>query len=106
MLEFMTQWYSKELGDGMMAYLPLDAIEAEFKPRFKAAGKPDTMAVFKRHELGSGLFCDVTAFFSPAAAEVAKACDAEPCHPPHGDDITLVFGNTNCWTALFNSDDQ
>lgn len=97
----MTRWYSKDLGDGMMAYLPLDEIEAEFDPRFRAAGKPDDMAVFKRHELGSGLYCNVTAYFSPAAAAVAEACGATPCAPPPADDITLVAGTARCWPVLF-----
>lgn len=99
----MQQWYSKDLGDGMMAYLPLEAIEAEFEPRFEAAGRPDNMAVFKQHEFGSGLHCNATAYLSPAAAEVARACDATPCPPPPADDITLVAGNKACWTRLFGS---
>lgn len=101
----MTQWYAKELGDGMMAYLPLDAIEAEFKPRFEAAGEPGDMAVFKRHVLGSGLYCDVTAYFSPAAHAVAETCDATPCPRPHADDLILVMGKERCWSVLFEADD-
>lgn len=106
MLADMAQWYSKELGDGMVAHLPLEEIGAEFTPRFDAAGKPDDMAVFKRHELGSGLFCEVTAYFSPAAAEVAQACNADPCEPPHPDDVTLYYGNNGCWSTLFEAEQQ
>jgi len=95
------QWYAKDLGDGMMAYLPLEEIEAAFAPRFQAAGKPDDMAVFKHHDLGSGLYCEVTAYFSPAAADVARACGAVPCPAPDGDYLTLVAGNNDCWTTLF-----
>jgi len=97
----MSQWYAKNLGDGMMAYLPLAEIETEFESRFNAAGRPDAMAVFKRHELDGGLFCDVRAFISPAAAEVAKACGAVPCPRPDPDELTLVAGNRDCWTTLF-----
>lgn len=99
----MEQWYCKDVGDGMMAYLPLGEIEAEFEPRFRAAGRPDNMAVFKQHEMGSGLFCNVTAYLSPAAADVARACGAIPCDPPPADDITLVAGSKNCWAALFGA---
>lgn len=103
----MRQWYSKDLGDGMMAYLPLSEIEAEFEPRFRAAGRPDDMAVFKRHELGSELYCNVTAYLSPAAAAVvADACDAVPCAAPPANDITLVAGNDGCWVALFGGKDK
>ena len=99
----MTQWYAKQLGDGMMAYLPLAEIEAEFEPRFEAAGQPDNLAVFKRHELGSGLFCEVTAYFPPAAADIARACGAVPCPPPAADDLTLVLGNASCWSHIFQT---
>lgn len=103
MLGRMTQWYAKELGDGMMAYLPLADIEAEFEPRFKAAGQPDNLAVFKRHVLGSSLYCDVTAYFPPAAAAIAQACGATPCPAPDADDLTLVLGNEGCWARIFES---
>lgn len=106
MLVPMAQWYSKALGDGMTADLPLREIEAEFAPRFEASGRPDDMAVFKHHELGDSLFCAVTAYFSPAAAAVAHACDAAPCEPPPADDMILVIGNKRCWDALFNSHRQ
>lgn len=99
----MTQWYAKQLGDGMMAYLPLNQIEAEFQPRFEAAGHPDDMAIFKRHVLGSGLYCDVTAYLPPACADVARACNASPCPAPQADDLTLVAGNKACWRVLFDS---
>jgi len=88
----------------MMAYLPLAEIEAEFEPRFAAAGNPDDMAVFKRHVLGSALYCNVTAYFSPAAEDVAKACGALPCAPPPADDVTLVAGNKRCRAVLFGVD--
>lgn len=106
MLDCMKQWFSKDLGDGMMAYLPLEEILAEFTPRFEAAGRPDDMALFKRHELGSELFCNATAYLSPAAAEIAHACLATPCVPPPADDITLVAGNETCWTQLFGAEQK
>lgn len=100
----MSQWYAKDLGDGMMAYLPLGQLEAQFQPRFEAAGCPDDMALFKQHVLGSGLYCEVTAYLPPACAAVARACDATPCPAPQADDLTLVAGNNSCWQVLFETD--
>ena len=78
----MDTWYSKALGDGMMAALPSDEIEEKFLHLFIAAGKPLNMAVFTRSESEGRLHCEVTAYFSPAARDVAVVFDARPCEKP------------------------
>ncbi len=62
----------------MMASMPLAEIEKIFQPLFESAGMPAGMAVFTRHESEGRLHCEVIAYFSPAAAEVAKIIGAEP----------------------------
>jgi len=57
----MNTWYSKELGDGMMAATPSDEIEKAFLQLFLAAGKPLNMAVFTRLESEGRLHCEVMA---------------------------------------------
>ena len=94
-------WYSKELGDGMMAATPSDEIEKAFLGVFRAAGKPLNMAVFTRLESEGRLHCEVMAYFSPAAKEVAKAFDAQPCGKPARAGLGLLAGDDLCWSVLF-----
>jgi hypothetical protein len=97
----METWYSKDVGDGLTAYEPCAEIEAAFAPVFAAAGKPAGMAVFTRYESEGHLQCHVTAFFSPAAASVARQFDAVPCARPARDGLTLLCGYERSWSALF-----
>ena len=60
----MHTWFSKQLGDGVLAYEPKDQIQAMFPPLFAAAARPVDMAVFTRHELEGRLECEVVAYFS------------------------------------------
>lgn len=94
-------WHSLPLGDGIMADEPSDEIRAIFLPLFEAAGKPGDMAVFKRHESHGRLHCEVIAYFSPSAAAVAKAMDAEPCERPERGGLGLLVGDESSWLVLF-----
>lgn len=97
----MENWYSVSLGDGMMAALPSAEIEEQFRRSFIAAGKPVNMAVFTRSESEGRLHCEVIAYFSPAASEVALAFDAEPCNRPEPSGLGLLSGDRDCWVILF-----
>lgn len=97
----MEFWYSKSLGDEMMASMPSAEIAEIFLPLFEAAGKPVDMAVFTRYESEGRLHCEVIAYFSPAAAEVAKAFDAEPCEKPSCGELDLLAGDKQVWPVLF-----
>ena len=101
----MEFWYSKELGDGMMASMPSDEIQEAFLKSFIAAGRPLNMAVFTRYESEGRLHCEVTAYFSPAAADVAKAFDAEPCEKPSRTGLGLLAGDERSWSTLFPESD-
>src|SRR5512133_1512007 len=94
-------WYSLSLGDGMMAGTPSAEIEAVFLEKFASAGKPLEMAVFTRPESEGRLYCEVIAYFSPAAASVAQAFDAEPCEKPSRFGLGLLVGDEGCWSVLF-----
>jgi hypothetical protein len=98
----MEFWYSKPLGDGIMAAMPSAEIEEIFLPLFESAGKPVDMAVFTRYESEGRLHCEVIAYFSPAAAEVAKAVDAEPCEKPSRAELGLLAGDKQVWSVLFS----
>lgn len=97
----MQTWFSQPLGDGVMAFEPKEALRAQFEPLFDAAGKPADMAVFTRHELEGRLQCEAIAYFSPAAAALARAVGARPCDRPTTYDLDLLAGDAGCWAVLF-----
>ena len=97
----MDSWYSKELGDGIMAAMPSDEIETAFRQQFNAAGKPPNMAVFTRLESEGRLHCEVIAYFSPAAMELARAFEAGPCEKPSRAGLALLAGEKLSWSILF-----
>lgn len=97
----MRAWYSLSLGDGMMAGGPQIEIEEAFRKAFLAAGSPPEMAVFTRPESEGRLYCEVMAYFSPAAADVAEAFDGEPCEKPERTGLGLLAGDERAWSALF-----
>ena len=97
----MESWYSVNLGDGIMAVTPSAEVEEAFKKAFEAAGKPAGMAVFTRYVSEGRLQCDVIAYFSPQAREVAEAFEAEPCEKPVRDGLGLLAGDPGCWQVLF-----
>lgn len=98
----MKHWYSVSLGDGMMAPVPSVEIEERFQAAFLPAGKPPEMAVFTRSESEGRLHCEVIAYFSPAAAEVAKAFGAQPCPKPERSGLGLLAGDEQAWAVLFH----
>ena len=97
----MEHWYSKELGDAITASMPCAEIEQAFEQIFVTAGKPLNMAVFTRQESEGRLHCEVTAYFSPAAEDIAHAFDAQPCAKPALSNLALLAGDTLAWKILF-----
>jgi hypothetical protein len=97
----MEPWYSLILGDGMTASTPADEIEASFKQAFIVAGKPRGMAVFTHSDSEGRLHCEVTAYFSPSAAEVAKKFEARPCAKPSRMGLVRLAGDEEAWSVLF-----
>ena len=63
------------------------------------------MAVFTRQESQGRLHCEVTAYFSPAAGELAHAFDAQPCEKPPLTDLALLAGDRRAWSVLFPEKD-
>lgn len=96
-------WFSKNLGDAMFASEPLNDIKALFLASFIRAGRPQDMALFVRHESEGRLHCEVVAYFSPAAADVAREIGALRCPRPSPDGLSLSVGQEACWSALFPS---
>jgi hypothetical protein len=97
----MHEWYCVSLGDGVLAFEPKEALRAQFAASFPPPGPPAGAAVFTRHELEGRLQCEVIAYFSPAAAALARAAGARPCERPGTEDLDLLAGDPACWAALF-----
>jgi hypothetical protein len=97
----MEFWYSTSLGDGMMAVTPAAEIQEAFLHSFNAAGQPPNMAVFTRLESEGRLHCELIAYFSPSAREVADTFDAEPCEKPARTGLDLLAGDDRSWSVLF-----
>lgn len=97
----MSSWYVLSLGDGMMAGSSSAELEALFVRQHGAAGEPPEMAIFTRPESEGRLHCEVFAYFSPAAEEIARTFRAEPCAKPARDGLSLLAGHPGCWSVLF-----
>lgn len=97
----MSFWHSKSLGDGISAAIYTVEIERVFQTMFEAVGQPVEMAVFTRREEGS-LHCEVLAYFSPAAADIARAFSAQPCEQPARQGLELLAGSPECWRVIFS----
>ena len=100
----MEKWHSIGLGDGMLAAEPSEEIQTLFAQVFSKNGMPPEMAVFTRHESEGRLHCEVVAYFSPAASEVAQAFDAEPCQKPVRAGLGLLAGDDRAWSSLFGEE--
>lgn len=97
----MRPWFSKQLGDGVLAFSSKDQILDMFPTLFEAAGRPADMAVFTRHELEGRLQCEVVAYFSPAALALARQLDAQASEKPCRAELDLLAGEAGCWSVLF-----
>ena len=102
----MSTWFYKQLGDAIIAAEPIDQIREAFLSLSAAAGNPTDMAVFMRNDSEGRLHCEVSVYFSPAAAEIAKAFDAKPCEIPLRVGLDLLAGDKGCWSALFPNRDS
>ena len=97
----MDTWYSVSLGDGITAPTTADEIKSTFLSTFKTANEPNSMAVFTRPESEGRLYCEVIAYFSPAAKDIAETFDAEPCEKPARTGLGLLAGEPFSWSVLF-----
>ena len=94
-------WFTKNLGDAMLAGEALVQIEELFLSVYRKSDSPKKIAVFIRHESEGHLHCEVKAYFSPDAAMVARKLGADPCARPSRDGLSLLVGPEDSWPALF-----
>jgi hypothetical protein len=95
----MTQWYSKDIGDGSQAFAPTKEIHSAFIPMFIAAGQPIDMAVFSCNDLKRNI---VTVYFSPGASALAEMFGARPCEKPKKEnELGLLVGDQRCLELFY-----
>jgi hypothetical protein len=94
-------WFTKNLGDAMLAGESLEHIKALFLSAYEQAGNADEMALYFRHESEGRLHCEVKIYFPPASASVAQAVDAIPCSKPSPESLGLLAGSEAAWPVLF-----
>lgn len=97
----MYNWFSRNLGDAMLAGTALEQLKEQFAARYANSGHESDAAIFMRHESEGRLHCEVKVYFSPATADLAKACAATPCGKPFADGLGLLAGSEASWPRLF-----
>lgn len=97
----MSAWFTKNLGDAMLAGAALAQLEALFVSTYGKSDSPNKIAIFIRHESEGSLHCAVKVYFSPDADTVAKTVDADPCAKPSRDGLSLLLGSEDSLLALF-----
>lgn len=99
-MNYTASWYCKNLGDALLAGAELDRVKTLFQQEYERAGQPAHMAIFIRHESEGQLHCAVKLYFSPAAADVARAVTANRCGFPAPQDLGLLAGPETAWSLL------
>jgi hypothetical protein len=97
----MNSWFTRNLGDAMLAGEELDYIKALFLSEYPESDRADDLAVFVRHESEGRLHCEAKVYFSPASVVVAKAVGATPCKKPSSYGLGLVAGSELSWSRFF-----
>jgi hypothetical protein len=99
----MGRWFSKNLGDGMLAYGPLAEIEALFLTTYPQTDYPSEVALFVRHESEGRLHCEVKVYFPPAIEEFAQSVSAITCNKPTSTGLSLLVGSETALSTFFPS---
>ncbi|HVY05672.1 MAG TPA: hypothetical protein VHB46_06810 [Burkholderiales bacterium] len=91
-------WYARKLGTSAEAVAPTIEIQEAFTGFFAREGFPVRAAVFSKFDAATKI---ITAYFSAAAALLAKQFEAVPCAKPHREGLVLLAGDDRCWEELF-----
>lgn len=88
----MNGWHSLPLGDALTAHLTLERIRESFEAHYPMSHRTANAAVYVRRDATGSLHCEVTAFFTPGTAELARAFGATPCNAPATDGLERLAG--------------
>jgi hypothetical protein len=95
----MNSWHSLALGDGILASVAGEDIKQQFLTR-PSSDQAAENAIFIRYDSGD-LHCEVTAYFSPGVADIARHFGATVCSQPDRRGLELLAGSPECWDLLF-----
>jgi hypothetical protein len=93
----MNDWFSLPLGDLLTAQFTLGKIRDAWASSTAGSGA----AVFTRQASGP-LHCEVTAYFSPAAADLARQFGATRCAAPGRRGLELLAGQAEDASRLLD----
>lgn len=85
-------WSRLNLGAADLADTALADVCLATRAHWHAAGCPEDLAVFSRHESEGRLHCELIVYFSPAATDLAQQLGAAPCAPPGPHDLAALAG--------------
>lgn len=68
----MCSWFTKNLGDAMLAGEALAKIEEDFLSIYGKENRPESAAIFIRHESKGHLHCEVKVYLTPEAFILAE----------------------------------
>jgi len=97
----MGGWFTKNLGDAMLASESLGQINEVFLTCYRNSNRSKELAVFIRHESEGRLHCEAIAYFSPATYKLASAVGAAPCEKPMPYGLNQLIGSEDSWPVLF-----
>lgn len=97
----MSSWFKKHLGDGILAHSPCAEIKEAFESECYSSEQLSEMAVLIQQNSDGQLHCEVTAYFSPATADLAQSFNAIACNQPSPENLSLLAGNKESWKLLF-----
>ena len=100
----MKTWFKKQLGDGILAHNPCVEIKEAFEKEYYSSEHISEMAVFIQQTYESQLHCEVTAYFSPATADFARAFNAKLCNQPLPENLSLLAGEEESWKLFLSNE--
>jgi hypothetical protein len=98
----MCSWFTKNLGDAMLAGERLSKIEENLLFIYGKVVLPGKAAIFIRHESEGHLHCKVKVYLTSEAFILAKEIDADPCRRPDQNGASLIVGYKDAWRDLFS----
>jgi hypothetical protein len=96
----MNGWFTKNLGDAMLAWQELENLKEYFQFKFAEKNFSKDFLVLMRHESEGRLHCEVKIYFSPSLSKSARELGAAPCNKPSTNGLSLLAGNETMWRHM------
>ena len=100
----MNDWFTKNLGDAMLAWQELENIKEYFQNESTKNSIPKESLVLMRHDSEGRLHCEVKVFFSPSLAQTALKLGALQCQKPSAYGMSLLAGSESMWRDFLTNE--